>query len=270
VLGDLAIFKGGTALRKLYAGNQGRFSTDIDLAAVESGVDRHALAEVIAHECDVTLGPFRFQPSSDRGRWNIRVTSPLGNPSVSIKLDVGPPCWLAPEPRAFVAHATQRRYGFDLPYILCVRLEEILAEKVARLSRSATARDASDLVWASTTSPHSQFDRSLVRRLAVLKVWVDNHGVTPDWSPALSPQPFAAQRWLSPRDSWDNEQIGLLTSPPPSLRNLEAEMILLYAWLVDLDNDEVRWANADARDRPEVIRAIQDLPYSTLAGAQIW
>ncbi|MDE0082769.1 MAG: nucleotidyl transferase AbiEii/AbiGii toxin family protein [Gammaproteobacteria bacterium] len=32
VLGDLVIFKGGTALRKLFAGAQGRFSTDLSLA----------------------------------------------------------------------------------------------------------------------------------------------------------------------------------------------------------------------------------------------
>jgi hypothetical protein len=265
VLGGLVVFSGGTALRKLFAGTQGRFSTDIDLAAVESGVDRHALAEMIANECDVTLGPFRFQPSADRGRWSIRVTSPLGNPAVSIKLDVGPPCWLAPDSRTFVTHVTQRRYGFDLPDILCVRLEEIIAERVARLSRSATARDASDLVWASTTSPHSQFSRSLVRRLAVLKIWVDNHGLAPDWSPALSPRSFDAGQWLSPRGSWDNEQIGLLTSPAPSLPAMESEMIRLYRWLEDLDDDEARWAAANPRDRTDVIRAIQSLPDSTLA-----
>lgn len=267
VLGDLVVFKGGTALRKLFAGTQGRFSTDIDLAAVESGVDRQALADLIAKECDVTLGPFRFVPSRGRGRWNISVTSPLGNPGVGIKLDVGPPCWLAPEVRAFVPHATQRRYGFKLPDIPCMHFEEILAEKIARLCRSATARDASDLVWAATTSPHSRFDRTLVRRLAVLKVWVDNNGMSPDWSPAIASRPFDAQRWLSKRESWDDEQIGLLTSPPPSLIDLEAEMIRLYGWVADLGREEAQWAAADPRHRSDVIRAILDLPQCMLEGA---
>ena len=36
VFGGLVVFKGGTALRKLFAESDGRFSTDIDLAAAES------------------------------------------------------------------------------------------------------------------------------------------------------------------------------------------------------------------------------------------
>ena len=89
------------------------------------------------------------------GRWHIAVESPFGNPAMSVKLDVGPPTWLEPESRPFVSHVTHDRYGFTLPAIPSVRLEEILAEKIARLTRSGTARDASDLVWAATTSPHS-------------------------------------------------------------------------------------------------------------------
>ena len=81
VLGDFAIFKGGTALRKLFAGAQGRFSTDMDLASREPEADRHELAAIIASEADVALGPFRFRPSNTRGRWHIAVESPFGNPA---------------------------------------------------------------------------------------------------------------------------------------------------------------------------------------------
>ena len=270
VLGDLVIFKGGTALRKLFAGAQGRFSTDMDLASREPEADRHALAEIIAGEAEVALGPFRFRPSSRRGRWHIAVESPFGNPAVSVKLDVGPPTWLEPEPRPFVPHVTHDRYGFTLPTIPSVRLEEILAEKIARLTRSGTARDASDLVWAATTSPHSRFSIDRVRRLAILKVWVDNHGLRPAWSSAPSPRPFDPERWLSPREDWDDEQIGLLTHPPPSLSELEARLHRLYARLRDLTEKEGRLATADARDRSEVIRAVRDLDHSALTDTQLW
>ena len=97
--------------------------------------------------------------------------------------------------------AIHQRYGFELPEIPSMRLEEAMAEKIARLSRSPTARDASDLVWAATTSPHSRFSPDRVRRLAVLKVWVDNHGLRPAWGPALSPGPFDPETWLSSRDA---------------------------------------------------------------------
>ena len=52
-----------------------------------------------------------------------------------------------------------------------------MAEKIARLTRRTPARDVYDLVWLATTSPHSGFDRALVRRLAVLKNWTDQHGL---------------------------------------------------------------------------------------------
>lgn len=270
VLGNLVVFKGGTALRKLFAGAQGRFSTDLDFAIREPGADRAAATELIAVEADVELGPFRFEPSNLRGRWHIRVTSPFGNPGVSIKLDVGPPCWIEPTWRPFVHHPTHSKYGFDPPALPSAGLEEILAEKVARLTRSGTARDAWDLVWAATTTPHSGFDRPLVRTLAMLKVWADNHGLGPSWSPALAPRPFELDAWFSTRKDWDDEQIGLLASPPPSLPDLEASVHRLYGWLRDRTEEETQWARADARDRSTVIQGVRRLPGSTLGDVQLW
>jgi hypothetical protein len=150
-------------------------------------------------------------------------------------------------------------------------LEEILAEKVARLTRQSTARDAYDLVWAARTSPWSQFDRALVRRLAMLKVWADNHGLGTVWRPALHPQAFDAARWLGPRgNAWDDEQIGLLAQPAPSLADLGADLVRYYGWLADIDGDEAVWANADSRDRASVLAALQSLPGKRLAGLPLY
>ncbi len=147
-----------------------------------------------------------------------------------------------------------------------MRIEEILVEKVARLARMSTARDASDLVWAAQTSPFSRFDQALVRRLAVLKVWADNHGIRPDWTSALSPATFDPVRWFADRgDESDDEQIGLLAHPPPGILDLQRDLQRHYGWLRDLQEDEARWARADARDRGEVIRAVQALPGGVLA-----
>ncbi|CAN5422580.1 nucleotidyl transferase AbiEii/AbiGii toxin family protein [soil metagenome] len=267
---DLVIFKGGTALRKLFAGAQGRFSTDIDLAAVDVEGDRNALAEMVAAECSVTLGPFAFNAAHSRGRWQIAVTSEFGNPSLKMKLDVGPPCWLRSESRAFVQTSTQQRYGFVPPALNCMRLEEMLAEKIARLARKATARDASDLVWVAQTSPYSQFDRARTRRLAMLKVWVDNNGMNPGWRPALACAPFSVESWLARRDRWDDEQIGMLASPPPSLAELEADLWALYGWLTALSADEARWARADSRDRGEVLAAVRALDSTALSDVHLY
>lgn len=234
VFEELVVFKGGTALRKFFAGPEGRFSTDLDLASVEVEADREAVAGLIAEHANVALGPFRFEPNETRRRWHVHVRSEFGDPPITMKLEVGPPCWLRPEERPFVETSTQARYNFTLPRLPMMRLEEILAEKIARLSRLATARDAYDLVWARTTSPHSRFSPGLVRRLAVLKTWVDNHGLAGAWSPALSPRPFDPDALLSARDRWDDEQIGSLTHPPPGLEELEWDLATYYGWLRDL------------------------------------
>jgi len=264
---DLVTFKGGTALRKLVAGGQGRFSTDIDLAAQpDAEADRRALTDLVAAQCTTTLGPFQYVARPQRDRYTVQVTTALGPVEQTIKLEIGPPCWLPPEPRAFIPHLTQQRYGFLLPALPCMRLEEILAEKVARLMRQSTARDAYDLVWIARTSPWSQFDRPLVRRLAVLKVWADNNGLGTIWRPALHPQAFDATRWLGPRgSSWDDEQIGLLAQPAPPLAELGADLSRYYGWLANLDEEEAHWARVDPRDRASVLAALQSLPGERLA-----
>ena len=263
---ELVAFKGGTALRKVFAGHAGRFSTDIDLAAANPNQDRQGLAELVAAESAVSLGPFSFHPRESRGRWRVGITSDLGDPEVSLKIDVGPPCWLAPTRRDFVALPTHQQYGFELPALPCVTIEEIVAEKVARLTRTAAARDAADLLWIATTSPHSHLDRDLVRTLVVLKVWADNHGLGPTWPPALNPAPFEPGVWLSPRSQWDDEQIGLLAQPPPALDELERDLFAHYAWLRHQTEEQRRIGRAAAGDRTEVQRLLRTIVTASFGG----
>ena len=49
---DGAAIKGGTAIRKLYAGNEGRFSLDLDFAVAEVGQDRDDAALSFAAAVD--------------------------------------------------------------------------------------------------------------------------------------------------------------------------------------------------------------------------
>ena len=79
-----------------------------------------------------------------------------------------------------------------------------------------------DLVWVART-PGLDLNRTLIRRLAVLKSWVDLNGLHTDhagWSaPLPNARPFDVDRWLTPRraSDFDDEAIGLLTVPPPTL-----------------------------------------------------
>jgi len=69
------------------------------------------------------------------------------------------------QPLALPIHA---RYDFKLPAVPTARVEEVVAEKLARYHRASLARDLYDLAWLASRA----FDESLVRRTVVLKVWV--------------------------------------------------------------------------------------------------
>jgi uncharacterized protein len=83
-------------------------------------------------------------------------------------------------------------------------LEENMAEKISRLARRTPARDVYDLVWMATTSPYSNIDRGTVRRLAVLKAWVDQYGLSSPpamWSPVSGAVDYDPARWTKPRSA---------------------------------------------------------------------
>ena len=201
----LVAFKGGTALRKVYAGAAGRFSTDLDFSVATLDDDSATVIRLFVDEIDGTrLGPFTYGIDDRRGRYAIIYQSELGRPGRSAPVeDRRRTAPVACTYRAFwVDVPIHSRYGGPLPVLPVVDLAENVAEKIARLNRRSPARDAYDLVWVART-PGLDLDRSLVRRLAVLKAWVDLHGLHTDhtgWSaPLPNARPFDVDRWLTPR-----------------------------------------------------------------------
>lgn len=71
---DLLTFKGGTALRKLFAGHGGRFSTDLDFAIRSLEDDRETAARLIAETAEGDVGPFRFRANPRRENCPARAT----------------------------------------------------------------------------------------------------------------------------------------------------------------------------------------------------
>jgi predicted nucleotidyltransferase component of viral defense system len=271
----LVAFKGGTALRKAYAGGAGRFSTDLDFSVATLDDDPASVTQLLVGEIDGTrLGPFTYDIEDRRGRHTIIYRSELGpDPTGQLqsKIDIGPPPWLAPTVRSWVDVPIHSRYGGPLPQLPVVDLAENVAEKIARLNRRSPARDAYDLVWLART-PGLDLDRSLIRRLAVVKAWVDLHGLHTehaDWSaPLPGARPFDVDRWLVPRGArdFDDEAIGLLSVPPPDLGDLGRDLSRLYLWLADLDDDERAVAEGRPQDRSLVLRLLGELPGGRLVG----
>lgn len=248
---DLGIaLKGGTALRKFWAGNAGRFSTDLDLA----GVDETTVSLIIDAIDGVRVEQFTFRLEEiDRTRrMRLLIASPLGEPEVPARLDLGRrPLWLAPElasPKTLPIHT---RYGFALPQVPISTIEEVIAEKLARYRRVSLARDLYDLAWLVSRP----FDESLVRRLVVLKVWTD---VVED---KLGERPFCPYDILRPRDKaeFQREAIGYLTTPV-DITGWINSVRQRFAFLEGLDEEEKRFALCNPGERWSVQQAINALP----------
>lgn len=273
---DHLVFKGGTALRKLYAGNAGRFSTDLDFSVRNPDDEPEAVAELLRGEIGgQDIDGFRYFVEDHRGRTQVRYETPLGGVgNLSTKLDIGPAPWLPPDERGWVRLPVHAAYDLP-PAILVMSLAENMAEKIARLTRRTPARDVYDLAWISSTSPHSGFDRALVRRLAVLKNWVDQHGLSSPpaaWRPVTGAIPYDPGRWQMTRRAadFDEDSIGILAVPPPSLDALGDQLRTHFGFLADLDSTERRIVAGGAGSRNLVLEALSNLPGSRFASRPLY
>ncbi|GAB3633029.1 nucleotidyl transferase AbiEii/AbiGii toxin family protein [Microbacterium shaanxiense] len=277
---DALAFKGGTSLRKLYAGNAGRFSLDLDFAAVEVGANpEDALVDLIAAIEGLQIGPFRYGVIERRGKWTLTFEHDFGVQvgELQSKLDLNPPPWLPPVRRGWQSLPVHAQYGQPaLPELQIVRLEENIAEKVARLNRATPARDMYDLRWVMTnTRITGQMDLALLRRLAVLKIWVDANGLhagSTFWKPGHEGPDFDPDKWLRIRgtDEFDSEDIGALAVPTPTAEELGEGLRTHFRFLAELDDDERVIARAREQDRPLALRLLAKLPGDRLAEAGLY
>lgn len=277
---DRLVFKGGTALRKLYAGSQGRFSTDLDFSLANADDDPAEVElELVSAIDGATSGPFSYRTSERRGKWTLIVESPFGDNASSLtsKIDVSPAVWMDPVRRTWVPMPVHRAYGDrTLPDLQAIRLEENLAEKIARLNRTTTARDMYDLAWIMDHQHDvGGLDLALVRRLAVLKIWVDAHGLSggnATWTPSHAPTRFDPAHWLRQRtaEEFDLEDLGALTVPTPTAIELSAAVRTKYAFLTDLDADETVLAAARGQDRSLALDLLRSLPDGRLGALPLY
>jgi predicted nucleotidyltransferase component of viral defense system len=259
------VFKGGTALRKLYAGNAGRFSTDLDFSVRDPADDPTVVSDLLRSEIDgLEIDGFHYRVDDHRGRPQVAYDTPFGGVgNLTTKLDIGPAPWLPPDERGWIQLAIHDAY--DLPTALPVMaLTENMAEKIARLTRRTPARDVYDLVWIATNSPHSSFDRAAVRRLAVLKNWVDQYGLASPptlWAPVSGAVAYDPALWRRARTAadFDEQSIGLLAVPPPSLNELSGQLRSLYGFLAEPDDIELAILAGGANSRRQVLDAIRQL-----------
>lgn len=238
------VFKGGTALRKFRAGNAGRFSTDLDFAAPDEEL---ALA-VLGTFDGVEKDGFSFSVENigdDGRRADLQIDTPFGRPNLGAKIELARHrLSIKPDLLAPIRLPIHERYDFEIPATPVVRVEEAVAEKLARYRRVSLARDLYDLHWYAQAGTMNE---SLVRRLWVLKAYrdvvVDGRGTKP-----IAPADVLDARSQS---EFEKEDIGYLTRPVGIDVWIET-VRRRYSFLTDLDDDELRWAGCNARDRHEV------------------
>src|SRR6266446_909618 len=184
-------FKGGTMLRKMIFGPRGRYSTDLDFTRRTDVSDEDVMEMMLDALGQPYHGvSFRFDRDKD---WYFTDRSLAANPvcvhagnerGVKVKLEVS----LREKPVLPVRAMPQiaQDYFKMLPFkpadIPSLVYEEVVSEKVRAASQRSKIRDLHDLSEVAGR----QFNRNLLRSLAVIKLW-ESDGENLDY------QQFAAQ-----------------------------------------------------------------------------
>ena len=172
---DDVVFKGGTAIRKFRLGRRGRFSTDFDFAIAQDAFGEHVI--VALEQGLIQVDNVRFEARSvdlpaAKAIW-VAVVDGVGTTMPS-KLEFTrrstllPP--IIPAARPEIGGVTPDLLGFEPPLIPLMRLEENLAEKLARFRRVIRSRDVYDLAEMGHLV-RGQLD--LVRQVLCFKVYLD-------------------------------------------------------------------------------------------------
>ena len=175
---DRLAFKGGTCLRKMFVGSQGRFSTDLDF----TGIEEHDHEEVILDMMQAFEQPFHgirfaipdegYYETQDGLSWGVNPTythdwNRSGVSEVRLQISRRETPTLPTERLRQVQQSYFKLLPFEATEIACLALSEIIAEKIRACYQRNKARDIYDLSVFATRP----LDQPVVRRLVVLKLW---------------------------------------------------------------------------------------------------
>ena len=184
---DKLAFKGGTCLRKMFIGSGGRFSTDLDFTRIEE----HDHEDVVLAMMEAFEQPFHgirfgvpdgsYYETQDGLSWGVNPVyahewNRDGQSLIRLQVGRREVPTLPASRNAQRLQSYFRHLPFDPVDISCLALPEIIAEKIRACYQRSKARDIYDLsVFAARP-----LDRSLIRRLVVLKLWQAGDGFDPE------------------------------------------------------------------------------------------
>ncbi len=232
LLAQLA-FKGGTAIRKLIWGGQGRFSLDLDFTATTAAEPDAFVLELAGclhsqtyYGITFTIADPDYYATADScgaevtyrhdwvatGRFGLQVSF-RATPLLPVK-----PATLRPE-RYF------EWLGIAPPEPPALDVHEIIGEKVRAAAQRSRVRDLYDLYQFTRL----RFDRGLVRRIAVLKCWETRYAFDP--AAFLAGLPQAHYEWPDLRRLIRR---GAVVSPEEIIRGVQQG----YAFLGQMTEEE--------------------------------
>jgi predicted nucleotidyltransferase component of viral defense system len=243
-------FKGGTCLRKMIAGSQGRFSTDLDF----TGTEEQDHEDVILDMMEAFEKPFNgitfvvpdnsYYESEDGISWGVNPTYThewnQGESEIKVQVSRRETPTLPIELLAQCDQSYFRHLPFKPVAINCLALPEILAEKIRACYQRNKARDMYDLSMFAT----KPLNQSLLRRLVVLKLWQVRDSFDPE-------KLFAK---FSDAKAFDWDDLGDLArhGERPDAARIIAACKKGYAFLAELTTDELVLAKDSHRRRHDI------------------
>jgi predicted nucleotidyltransferase component of viral defense system len=255
---DRLAFKGGTCLRKIFVGSQGRFSTDLDF----TGIEDHDHEEIILDMMQAFEQPFHgiqfaipddsYYETQDGLSWGANPTyshdwNASGVSEVKLQISRRETPTLPTERRPQIEQSYFRLLPFAPAEITCLALPEILAEKIRACYQRNKARDIYDLGMFATRP----LDQALIRRLLVLKLWQARDS----FDPARLMRKFEDGRDFD----WDDLRQLLSRAVVIDRNRITADCVRGFRFLADLTQDERVLANdPNQRERAlwETLRAV--------------
>jgi predicted nucleotidyltransferase component of viral defense system len=238
---DRMAFKGGTCLRKMFLGNQGRFSTDLDF----TGTEEHDHEDVILAMMEAFQEPFHgiqfaipdegYYETQDGLSWGVNPTYMhdwnRGESEIKLQISRRETPTLPTERRPQIEQSYFKFLPFRPADLTCLAFAEIIAEKIRACYQRNKARDIYDLGMFATRP----LDQALIRRLVVLKLWQARD----TFDPARLMQKFQDGRDFD----WDDLFQLLRRTIVIDRDRITADCVRGFGFLADLTDDERVLAN---------------------------
>ena len=229
-------FKGGTCIRKTWFGAKGRFSTDLDFTSIAGGKSADdavlQLAELMSapfHDIqfDFDLGDKGWYEAGDGVSWGSEphYKHAWGEGAIKLQVSNREVPTLPPDERPQLDVSYFKLLPFKPSTIPCLRVEEILAEKIRATYQREKPRD----IWDLDQFANRPMPDALIRKLVVTKLWQVRDAFVPEkWFAKLQ----EAEKW-----NWDDLRQLVRGGAPDPAEMLE-RCAKRFAFLSHLDADE--------------------------------